>query len=500
MLALNIKSFAKDTLTYGLFNMIGRFFTLLLTPLYSNYLTPSENGILAYLFSLIIFVQFIYSFGMEASFFRYFTNNETSVYDDDTYKKKVFTASYFTILLLGVFFTTLMIIFSVPLSNVVIGNDFPNSTYIFQIIVFVPLFDQLSTIPLSRFRITGEAKKFATVRLLLVVFSTSLSAFFLLTTDLGVLGIFMGILITTFSCFIYFVPTIIKSLDLNIDFKLFKEMFIFGLPTLPVSLSSIALQVADRPIMKLFVNNSDIGVYQINAKLAVPMLVFVSIFDYAWKPFYLSHFKEQNAKSIFSRILTYYIFIGSVLFLFITFFMDYIIRIPLWEGKTLIHSDYWSGLSVVGIIGLGYLINGITTNFAAVFHIEKKTKYLPVALTISAAVSIALNFTLLPIMGITGAAISSLVGYTIGMLIMKALQSKVSYKINYEWKRIIIIVISYVVILLSEKYIVSQLQGTILFITRIGLILTYVLLLRLFGFFTAGELSQIKKTFRKKQQ
>jgi len=68
---------------------------------------------------------------------------------------------------------------------------------------------------------------------------------------------------------------------------------------------------------------------------------------------------------------------------------------------------------------LGYLLNGITTNFAAVFHIDKKTKYISFSVVGSALVSIGLNFILIPIFGIFGASISLTSGYFIGMLLMK---------------------------------------------------------------------------------
>ena len=114
MLENKIKSFASDTLTYGLFNTIGRIFTFLLTPLYSNYLTPSENGVVAYLFSLLVFAQFVYALGMEASFFRFYNNNENQKYNDYEYNKKIFSASYYTIFVFGLISTIVLIIFSAP--------------------------------------------------------------------------------------------------------------------------------------------------------------------------------------------------------------------------------------------------------------------------------------------------------------------------------------------------------------------------------------------------
>lgn len=500
MLIDKIKSFASDTLTYGLFSMFGRFITFLLVPLYSNYLAPAENGVIAYMLSIIALVQLIYWFGMGAGFFRFSNHNENStIYDTNTYNKKVFSVYYFTVLTISSISTILLIIFSGTISKALIGDEFPNAIYIFQVVIFIPFFEQINIIPLDKLRIEHKIKKFAIIRLLTTALTVIFISLFLMNTELGVLGVFLGYLMASFICFIYFSPTIIKNIDWHIDFKLFKEMFMFSLPTLPSSLSGVALQVADRPIMKLFISNTEIGLYQINAKLAVPMLIFTTMFSFAWTPFYTSHFKDSDAKPLFSRILTYYTFIGSIIVLCIVFFMNYIVRIPLWGGRTFIHSDYWCSLFIPSIIAVGYLINGITMNFAAVFHIEKKTKYLPVAMCIGAAVSIIMNFILLPIIGISGAAISLLVGYTIELIIMKALQSKVNYKIHYEWKRIFIILISSVIIYLLGNYLSAPFDLTISFIIKIAFMTLYIILLRLLGFFTKGEIAQIKKIFNKKK-
>ena len=45
--------------------------------------------------------------------------------------------------MIGTICTTLLIIFSYPLSNIVIGSEFRNSIYIFQVIIFIPFLIQL---------------------------------------------------------------------------------------------------------------------------------------------------------------------------------------------------------------------------------------------------------------------------------------------------------------------------------------------------------------------
>ncbi len=302
--------------------------------------------------------------------------------------------------------------------------------------------------------------------------------------------------------FIFF-PSIIKSLTLQIDKILFKNMLYFGLPTLPASLSSVAMQMLDRPIMKFFLTDADVGVYQINAKLAVPMMMMVSIFDYAWKPFYLSHYSDEEAPRLFGRVLTYFTLICAIIFLLVTLFVDNIVKIPLWGGRYFISPDYWHAMYIVPIILLGYFFSGVTNNFAAVFHITKQTKYLPLAITVSAIASIILNLILIPVLGFIGASISLLIAYFTGMILMKIYQNNVSYKINYEWRRIFLIIISTIIIflagyLLKSFFIVELFSTKLIFFIKIFLLVGFGIILKILGFFSKSELAVAKKILIKK--
>lgn len=457
--------------------MLGRLFTFLLTPLYSNYLSPTDNGVLAYMFSLIVVAQFLYALGMEAAYFRFFDK------DNETRNKQVYTTALFVIVGAGVIFTLLIQIFAVPVSNILIGNDYPNAVHILQVVALIPVFDSVIVIPYGRLRMLRQIKRFAITRFLLIVLAVILNAYFVIFTSMGVLGVFLGQLISCVIGVIIFLPEILKMLDLRINWTLVRDMLKFGLPTLPSNLSAIALQVADRPIMKLFVSNAEIGIYQINAKLAVPMLMFVTVFDYAWKPFFLSNYKDKESPAMFGKVLTYYVIAGTLVWVAVSYAMDYIVRIPLWHGRYFIHPDYWNGLYIVPLLLLGYMLNGVTTNFAAVFHIDMKTKYLPVAVGISAVCSIALNFILLPLIGITGAALSLVFSYLVGAILMKYMQRKANYQIKYEWRKITFLAITSIILVALGQFMTNKISLLVGGIIKTILFITFVLLLKKQGYF-----------------
>lgn len=147
---------------------------------------------------------------------------------------------------------------------------------------------------------------------------------------------------------------------------------------------------------------------------------------------------------------------------------------------------------------LGYLINGVTTNIASVFHIDKQTKYISLSVGLSAIVSIGLNFILLPLIGYVGAAVSLVCGYSIGMISMKYWTRKSFYKIEYEGNRLIIIAVTSGVIWLAGIFIASQFALLPALIIKLGLLVIYLISLKLLGFFTKGELDSIRKLRKRK--
>ncbi len=492
MIRDKIKSLASDTLTYGIFQTLGRFLSFLLTPLYSNYLSQDENGVVAYLFAIIALIVYIYSFGMEASFFRFFKQG------DEANNRKVFSVSFLTITLISFSCTLLIVLFSGNLASSIIGDTYQNAQAIIQVAALIPLFDMLMVIPYGRLRMLHRVKRFAITRFCIILLSVTLNVFFLIFTELGILGVFFAQLIASFVGTCIFLPDIIKSLDFNFDKKLFKEMLKFGLPTLPASLSTVAMQMLDRPIMKLFTNDAQIGIYQINAKLAIPMMLMVTIFDYAWRPFYLSHYKDEEAPRLFGRVLTYFTLVCAAVFLFVTLFIDNIVRIPLWNGRYFIHQDYWHAMYIVPILLFGYFFSGVTNNFAAVFHIEKKTKYLPIAISLSAVISVVLNFTLIPKLGILGASIALLIAYFSGAALMKFFQRKVNFKVDYEWRRIALIFLATFIVFAIGKYIIYSFDLYIAFVLKLLCLVLFFILLKLLGFFTKSELQFLKNFIRRR--
>ena len=66
-----IRRLGTDTAIYGISTILGRFLNFLLVPFYTNVLLPGEYGIVAYVYSIIAFLNIVYVYGMESAYFKY---------------------------------------------------------------------------------------------------------------------------------------------------------------------------------------------------------------------------------------------------------------------------------------------------------------------------------------------------------------------------------------------------------------------------------------------
>jgi O-antigen/teichoic acid export membrane protein len=190
------------------------------------------------------------------------------------------------------------------------------------------------------------------------------------------------------------------------------------------------IQGIDRPILTSLTDLNTNGIYQANHKLGIFMMLFVSMFQYAWQPFFLQQAKEANAKNIFSKVLTYFTISAAVIWITISLFVNDIVQFEVFH-KTLIGKEYWSGLNIVPIILLGYLFNGIYVVLTAGIFIEEKSIYIPFITGLGAIVNIAVNFLLIPQIGIMGAAFAMLASY-ISMAVALYFVTQKFYNIKYD--------------------------------------------------------------------
>jgi len=425
-----IKSLSKQTLIYGTSTIIGRFLNFILVPFYTNVFPPSEYGVVAVVFAYIAFLNIVYSFGFEAGYFRFASAKEVGD------EKQNFTHPFIFITANSFVISGLILVFHSSIAALIGVKD--ESIIIYS--AFILFFDALALIPFAYLRLKNKARVFASIKLVNISVNVALNLVLILVFKLGLEAVFISNLAASLVTLLLLLPKILKNISFTYHKQLFNELWKFSIPYLPAALASMVVQTLNIIILRYLVDVKTVGIYNANYKLGIFMMLIVSMFEYAWRPFFLNNSKDPNAKALFAKILTLFTGGASVVLIMLTFTIQDIIKIPLPFKGYIIGPGYWSGVVIVPIVLFAYMFLGIYTNLIAGVYIEKKTKYLPLITGLGAVLNIASAFLLIPIWGITGGAVSTLISY-VAMAVYMYIVSQKFYPVKYEINKLALILL-----------------------------------------------------------
>lgn len=162
-----IKKLAGQTVWYGLSSIVARFINYLLTPYLTLKLTTAEYGEQVLVYAFIPFMNILFTHGMETAFFRFTQNHD---------RKAVYNTSSISLIFSSLFLSLLLIVFHVPLAQLIKLENNPEYLLLAALIIGV---DALSTIPFAKLRLDGKPRKFAFIKLTGIVLNVLSIYFFL---------------------------------------------------------------------------------------------------------------------------------------------------------------------------------------------------------------------------------------------------------------------------------------------------------------------------------
>lgn len=416
----DLRSLGRESLVYGLSTVGARLLNFILLPFYTHYLSPSDYGVVAAAFSYIAFLNIVYHYGLDQAYMRHFKDRE-----------RAFPSACAALAATTLLLTALLCAFA-PFWSEVSGLGAGNHRLVWYSAAIL-LLDTVTIVPFADLRMRHKALRFAGVRTASIVLNVGLNVLFLRYLGMGLESVFAANIISSALAALLLLPELSAAFG-RPDRETLRGLLAFALPLLPAGLGSMAVQVLDRPIMLHLADTAAVGVYQANYRLGIFMMLVVTMFDQAWRPFFLERAGRPEAPALFARVLTWFVLGGLWLWLALSFFIGDLARLSV-AGVNLIHPDYWRGLGIVPIVLGAYLLNGVYVNFLAPVIIAKRTGLILGVTLAGAAASVAGNFALIPALGMRGAAWAAFLSY----LVMAALmyyRGRGLYPVPYEFFRL----------------------------------------------------------------
>src|SRR5262245_39845419 len=201
----------------------------------------------------------------------------------------------------------------------------------------------------------------------------------------------------------------------GLDVKLFRAAACFGAPLVIYELANVILDSGDRFLVRRYLGGESLGYYSVAYNISgyVYQLVLVPL-NLALVPMYMKLWTTKGPEktvAFLSRGLDVFLLFGTgLLSVIIAIAQDLVVVLA--SGK------YRGSGDLVSIVAAGLLIYATLAFVAAGLLIYKKTLTMVVQVACAAAVNLVLNVILLPMMGIRGAAIATLLGYALCILLL----------------------------------------------------------------------------------
>ena len=476
-----LKQLFSDTLIYGIGYIFPRLVTFLLLPFYTNILTKSDYGIITQGMVFAGILKILYKYGTDSALIRFYDNAESP-----QSKRTVFSTLFWSVTVTSLVLSVVVLLFRGSLAALLFDDS--QRTTLILLLTGIIVFDTLDILPRTLLRIHEKPVYYSTINLVNVIVTFALNIVFIAYLSMGAAGAFLANLIASGSLLLFLLPAMARDLGLTLSWPRWKELMAFGLPLIQVGLAGMVMELIDRPILKEMTNLATVGLYGAGYKLGIFMMLVMAAFNFAWQPFFVKVGRQEDGPRIFATIFTYFMFIVCGLFIFLTLLLKYIVTTPVF-GFTLIGKDFLPAITIVPIVFAAYIFYGAYLNFLPGVYLKKKSGRLALYTTIGAIVNIAGNLLLIPVWGIQGAALATMIGYLVMAGLLYFTQQSL-YPTPYRWDKVGITV---------------GITGAILLIFYLGhpgiyvrllLILSYIIFHFILGFIRFDELRRITRLFQ----
>jgi O-antigen/teichoic acid export membrane protein len=470
-LASQLRRLGKHSVIYGLGGLVSRILAVLLLPLYTRYLTPSDYGKVETLVAATAVLTILLRFGISNAFFRFYFDTP-----DDNGRLAVLRTSFWFTMTMATAGLTLGVILAPELSHVLFGNA--HAANLVRA-AFVGLWAQMNYEQLtSLFRVEERSVAFVLASLANVLITVGATVVLVVGYHKGPVGVVVGNFLGTLAVYLALLGYRREQLGLRFDRPLLREMNRFGMPLVPSALFLWVTNFADRFILVKLTDTGEVGLYSVGVRIASAMVLLLTAFRTAWPAFAYSIQNDDEAKGAYGFVLTYLVVISSWVAAALALLSPWLVH---WLTKP----DFASASRVVGPLAFstvafaGYIVISIGVGRA------RRTQFNWVVTGIAGAANIGLCLALIPFYGMMGAAVATIVSYVV-MFVGMAWWSQRVFPVPYQWRRVGIAAAVAIALVVAGK-----LADTGLVVSAL-LAVAYPLALAPFGFYLPVERRRLR--------
>lgn len=477
-----IKSFVKDALIYTLPTVLSRGIAIFLLPIYTRIASPEELGALDLFLVFGSIVSLTVALEISQGVAR-FIPEISDVKQRLAYSS---TGLYFTLFMYALFFITASA-FYVELNHFITGKS--EYAPFFQLaLVYIAVHGFFYYFQ-NQLRFEGNSVGYAIVSVFYAAGSLASAFVFGIVYDLGLTAILYSMIVSVLLASLLGLFLLRQSFGLVFKPGLLKQLLKFSIPLVPASMLVFVSLYVDRYMINILIDLESVGQYGVAVRLASAASLVMIGFQMAITPLIYKHYNEPDTPQSLAVIFKYFVVFAVFFFLAYSLVAKELLIL-------LTTSEFYLVANVIPLLVLALLFSNMYV-FMPGIGIRKKTHLIFLISIVAAVINIVLNYALIPVFGIQGAALATTIGYFIAFLFFIFFSQKLYY-VPHKWLGylVLFVIVSSFVCLYFGYF--AEFDYFLTLLVRLLLVLILIALMFKLKLITALELLTIKNAVMKK--
>lgn len=419
---------ARHSLIYGGGMLATKLVAVLMLPIYTNWLTTEDYGVLQLITMTFEVVTLIAGSRLGLGLFHFYYK------EDDSERRKEIVSTAFLLLSFTYGVTAIATAYFAPsLAAFVFDGEAGVNTLYIRLAALSMAFEGMIIVPYGYLRLTDRSVMFVGVSLGRLALHVSLNLLFLVGFDMGVLGVLLGSAISNTLIGFLLSFSLLRSVGKAFRRATAVAFVRFGIPLVVMQGATFITTFGDRFFLNRATNESTVGVYG----MAYLFGILVAQLGYApfqqgWGPRRFELAKDENRDEIYAKVFVYL----NILL------MTAAVGLSLFAGDALrliANEDFHVAAEFVPVLALAIVFQSWSSHLNLGTFIREKPEYYTLAKWGAAFVALAGYLLLIPLWGVWGAVITTLVSLVVDAFLSHTFSQRL-WRVEYRWAPVVAIV------------------------------------------------------------
>ena len=379
------KYLLKNTVIFSIGNFGTKIISFFLVPLYTNILTTREYGTVDLIYTIGMVLVPLLTLNIGESIMRF-------ALDKNADCDKIMSTGI-TILIFGAIIGLLIL----PIAN--LFESVSNYSIYIYLYTLTLAFSQIF---LCYLRGKEFLLKYSIGNIIQSLTIAIFNIIFLIGMKKGIEGYLMAYILANVCTGLYGfwagkVNLVIKKY--SIDIELSKNMIKYSVVLIPNSFMWWIMNSSDRMMVSAMISVTANGVYAVAYKIPTLLSTITTIFNQAWSYSAIRE-DESEDKEEYNNLVTIVIVVATGLLMIMKPFLS------VYVGK-----EYYAAWHYVPYLIVGFVFMTLGSFIATSYTVHKDSMGFLISGTVGAIINLILNFILIPMMGVSGAAFATCISY-----------------------------------------------------------------------------------------